>query len=474
MKINAINTYNFNTISLIKKNIELNQTKNVDIKSLYPFNYTNNISFGAKTNAEKLKYIGEENFPNQLILDRYKETFQNGDDKRLYQIHAEYYADLLNCETLEDAKALYSEFSNVIDAKEITQDLPQQSSFYKVLRGEIDGLSIDNLSLKLLQSHYGQGAGINAKEKNYGFLGSTIRTLFSLLNIKELDKKYMMTMHRETPEYAAIVSQSSLASWQNPEFRQGRSEDAKKRWQRDDYRQGHIAAIKEKWQDPEYRQQASERWRRMQETTDLKERQRAAMHKMWSEPESRAKAVAQIQAAGRKRWEMEGSKERWSAFMKEQWQDPEYREKIVSGMSERMKKVWQKPEYIELKRRAMAEKWEDPEFREYVTTVNIEKWKDPEYRARVQVYIDALKLAWEMHPEIRQMMSEVAEEYPGHGKLLTKVQSGQPLTNEEQRLFNGYYKKCHEKMPHYTWIVGQTQKQIIAMWKEQGIIPNED
>jgi hypothetical protein len=29
-------------------------------------------------------------------------------------------------------------------------------------------------------------------------------------------------------------------------------------------------------------------------------------------------------------------------------------------------------------------------------------------------------------------------------------------------------------MPHYTWIVGQTQKQIIAEWKAQGIIPNED
>lgn len=473
MKINAINKYNFHNINKPVNKAVQNPCKNTGLKELYPFGYTNNLSFGAKTNAEKLKYIGEENFPNETILSRYKETFQNGDDKRLYQIHQEYYSDLLTCETLDEAKALYPEFENVLNAENL-EDNKEKSLLNRIKQGEKEGLSANNLSLKLLQSHYGNGAGVNSKDKNYGIDGKSIRSLFSLLNIKELNKKYIMVMYREKPEYAEVISKRSLKAWQDPEFRKGRSDDAKKRWQREDYRQGHIDAIKEKWQDPEYRQQASERFRILQETTDIKERQKEAIQRYWHEPESREKAVAQIQAAGRKRWEMEGSKERWSAFMKEQWQDPEYREKIVSGMSERMKKVWQKPEYIELKRRAMAEKWEDPEFREYVTTVNIEKWNNPEYREKMKVYSEALKLAWEMHPEIKQMMSEVAEEYPGHRKILTKVQNGVQLTQEEQRLFLGYYKRCHERMPGFTWIVGQTQKQIIAMWKEQGIIQNED
>ena len=474
MKINAINTYNFNTISLIKKNIELNQTKNVDLKSMYPANYNNYISFCAgKTNKQKLEYIGEENFPNETILSRYKETIQNGDDKKLYQIHQEYYSDLLTCETLDEVKALYPEFNDVIDAKDIIES-KEKSLFNRIKNGEKEGLSADNLSLKLLQNHYAKMAGINAKEKNYDIDGKSLRSLFMQLNIKELHKKYMMTMHRETPEYAAVLSKNTSAAWQNSEYRQGRSDDAKKRWQRDDYREMQKVAKAEQWADPKQREMAAENMRRLQATTDMKERQKAAMQKMWSEPESREKALAQITEAGRKRWEMEGSKERWSAFMKEKWQDPEYREKVVSGASERMKKVWQKPEYIEFKRRAMLEKWEDPEFREYVTTVNIEKWQDPEYRAKMQVYSEALKVAWEMHPEIRQMMSEVSEEFPGHGRLLSKVQNGVQLTPEEQRLFLGYYKRCHEKMPGFTWIVGQTQKEIIAEWKEQGIIQNED
>ena len=160
--------------------------------------------------------------------------------------------------------------------------------------------------------------------------------------------------------------------------------------------------------------------------------------------------------------------------MKEKWQDPEYREKVVSGASERMKKVWENPEYVELKRKAMLEKWEDPDFREFVTEFNIKQWENPEYRGKMKVYSEALKLAWEMHPELKEEMSRISEEFPGHARLLTKAKSGKPLTHEEERLLTAYYKKCHEQMPGFTWIVGQTQKQIIAMWKEQGIIPSED
>ena len=92
----------------------------------------------------------------------------------------------------------------------------------------------------------------------------------------------------------------------------------------------------------------------------------------------------------------------------------------------------------------------------------------------MKVYSDALSLAWDMHPELKEEMSKVAAEFPGLGKLLTKAQSPKGLDEQEKKLLMAYYKKCHEQMPGFTWIVGQTQKQIIAMWKEQGIIPSED
>ena len=80
--------------------------------------------------------------------------------------------------------------------------------------------------------------------------------------------------------------------------------------------------------------------------------------------------------------------------MKTKWQDPEYRAKITSSMSEVMKLRWQDPNYIAFKTQAKLEQWQDPEFRE-----------------KMAIYSEALKLAWEMHPEISDQMKEIAKEF---------------------------------------------------------------
>ena len=188
MKINSIN---FNNFKYQNNNIlksKLNQTKTLDLKDLYPQNYTNNISFGAKTNQQKLDYIGEENFPNETILNRYKEVIANGEDKKLYQIHSEYYANLLDCETLDEVKELYPEFKNVSESKNLTSP-HKQSIVHKIRANEIPNLSLEDLSLTLLKNHYAKMIGINSIEKNNGIDGKTLRKLFSMLNITELNRE---------------------------------------------------------------------------------------------------------------------------------------------------------------------------------------------------------------------------------------------------------------------------------------------
>ena len=86
------------------------------------------------------------------------------------------------------------------------------------------------------------------------------------------------------------------------------------------------------------------------------------------------------------------------------------------------------------------------------------------------IYSEALKLAWEMHPEISEEMSRIADEFPGLGKILTKYKNGGKITQQEEKLMMAYYKKCHQVMPNFTWIVGQTQKEILAEWKKNGDI----
>ena len=55
-------------------------------------------------------------------------------------------------------------------------------------------------------------------------------------------------------------------------------------------------------------------------------------------------------------------------------------------------------------------------------------------------------------------------------EFIEKIKEGITLSEKEEKLLMGYYKKCHTQMPRFTWIVGQTQKEILAKWKEEGII----
>ena len=154
MKISAIQTYNFHSINKTVNKTVQNPCENTGMKDLYPFGYTNNVSFGAYqySNVNRLNYIGEENFPNEYILNRTKEALVNNETTTIYEIHQDYYGELLNCKTLEEAKEKYPEFKDVVDAK----DFPQQE--YGVLAavqyGEIDGVDIENLTLTLLKMHF--------------------------------------------------------------------------------------------------------------------------------------------------------------------------------------------------------------------------------------------------------------------------------------------------------------------------------
>ena len=202
MKISSNNNIKFNSINTLKKVEKNNQTLNFDMKAFYSMNYISNVSFGAKarTNQEKLDFIGKDNFPNQQILDSFKQVIDNNEDKKLYEIHEEYYADLLECKTLNEAKKIYPEFEDVLDAKDVDDNRPH-SLLNKVKNGEKEGLCIDDLSLKLLQAHYAKRVGVYADKKFYDFNSGSMRSLFLKLNIKELPKKYMQVMFAETPNF---------------------------------------------------------------------------------------------------------------------------------------------------------------------------------------------------------------------------------------------------------------------------------
>ena len=90
---------------------------NKNILASYPSN--DFVSFGAKTSKQITEEIGQENFPSPKIFVIVKQTSRYDNDFSLYNIHLYYYKDLLNCNSLEEAKNKYPEFKQVIDAKNL-------------------------------------------------------------------------------------------------------------------------------------------------------------------------------------------------------------------------------------------------------------------------------------------------------------------------------------------------------------------
>lgn len=464
MKISQVSNISFNRMfkgeQVSSKNISENSLNTTNLKNM-PIYYVP--SFGAKTNAQKLEYIGEDNFPNISILGDYKTSIQNSDDVLLCDIHRDFYSQLLSCETLEEAKEIYPEFTDVIDAAKLPEK--EYNGFLrKVANGEIEGVSLKTLSLEILKRHYGQSQGYAKREAYWGLDAKSNQKLFEKLGIKTLNREYFITISRETPERRAICSQNSQKLWQDSSYREGRSEDAKRRWQSPEYRQMREESLQQQWADPAKREAQAEAMRKMHSQEGFEEKRIAAIKKGWADPERRVELTEIIRQNSAVRWADPEQRAKLSAFMIEKWQDPEYREKVCSGISEHMIERWKDPAYIALKSNEKLEQWADPKFREYMSETMKAHWQDPEYRERMAIYSEALKLAWEMHPEISQRMSEIADEFPSLPRILTKSKEGSSLTEDEEKLLMNYYKKCHKEMPNFTWIVGQTQREILISW----------
>lgn len=344
MRISAIKTYNFHNINKPVNNKFQNSFKNTGMKQLYSFYYTNNISFGV-SNVNKLYHIGEENFPNDYILNKTKQAFTNGETTTIYEIHQDYYGELLNCKTLEEAKEKYPEFKDVLDAK----DLPMQKKgiIKSVQQGKVDGVNICDLSLILLQKHYVDLKNYGSRSDYWNKKSDDVMQVFSQLNIPFLNKRYLYVISKQKPD----------SFWQDEEYKNNAKENMKKNWT-----------------DEKFRQKQSEKFKQLWTTENFRKKQRESLNTLKSK-----------------------------------------NNRILLNKS--------------------------------------------------------LKMAWDMHPEIKDKMSELAN---GAVRLVfAKMANGESLTQWDMSLLSEYNKQLYLVMPDATKIIAQTQKEILAELKKQAYQENE-
>ena len=513
------NNYNNNSV-LTNGNDEIRNNDNISLVS-YPSNYYLRIAFGKKLkNSELTDKIGRENFPSPKIA----EMFESQPKKSLYEVHKEYYAPLLDCKTLDEAKELYPEFEDVIDAKDINiNKFRKDNTFNKIKNGEIRGISLNDLSLELLKKQYGEVKSTKHEDCYFGINNTTMDKMFKELNIKKLNRTYYYVLAGSNPDFKELIGNISKEQWaqDNGTRRQETSERAKTIFytpearanfldavHSDDFRETQRQLTTEKWanddgtllakvthtastvlQTPEVRGKV----RQIHQTEEYRNLMRLIMLDHWANDDGTMRENS-IRVASTV-LQSEESRQK----QKETMQTDEYREKQRTNMlnlwanddgtmRENSRRIastvlqseesrnnnrisHQTEESRNKKREITTERWaqDDGTMRKNSRRIASTVLQTQEVRDKIretlqsEEYREARILAYARHPEITEKMKEIAEEFPMLREIIQKEADGS-VTEAEKKLHQLYWKRCAEAMPGYSKIIGNEYHNILVDW----------
>ena len=221
--------------------------------SFNPIQY-NSPSFGRVSATIMIDKIGKENFPSPVILENLQ-TLGRRRDVTLYKVHSEYYAPLLCCATLDEAKELYPEFRYVKDAKDI-----DKKDMTEALRALFN--QDENISLNLLKKYYAQCLIPNDNpEKNaYEYTRKSIERIFQILNIQRYNPIYAKYLTQSKPEHIKQQSMNLLEfNASHPEAKIIHAKKMKEIFSSNEKRKTHSKLIREISNDSAFVQKQRER-----------------------------------------------------------------------------------------------------------------------------------------------------------------------------------------------------------------------
>ena len=199
-------------------------------------NYSDNTpSFGSASDIT-IKYAIEKR--SNLLPDRVKQEITKrlnaGKDSlmKLYELHEDVYAPLQKTKTLEQAKALYPEFSDVL---ELTTIDGNRSIALKAVRKI---MPLENFSLDLLKKLYSPESAEQIVS-DYGFTNrNLLNWLMDKLNVKKLKGNYIQLLKMSTEEENSRIAEiSRQAIYKNPEAQAKRQAKAAAHHRTPEYRE---------------------------------------------------------------------------------------------------------------------------------------------------------------------------------------------------------------------------------------------
>lgn len=287
MKILAVNNvFIQNTISSSKRN------------RFYLGNDT--ISFSGKVNINyEMQNLPSEAFPSDSLRKIILQGITSNPNADVVELHKEYYSDLLDCKTLDEAKDCYPEFAKVVDAKDLDlSKKPPNNVFCQIQKGNIEGFDIENVSLMLLKKYYGELIPINVEyiKENVGVSYSAYKTLIETLNIS-MDKRYFKLLGLK------MRASNMQSAWETDSMRVKRAETLKKTVSTPEYKQKASLASKKRWQDIEYRENLTAKIRESRRSPEARKKTAEITRKLWQDEEYQKKMKINNQASAMA-WDM--------------------------------------------------------------------------------------------------------------------------------------------------------------------------
>ena len=208
MKISSVNIFRYN-------NIKPNNTFN----SKHKINQESDcfqLSFEGKNLKKTIEKIGKENFPSNSIYDFTLEKSISNPEESLYEVHKEFYKDLLNCSTLEEAKELYpEELKDILNVSDLPKETLPMLALKPILGGQVEDVTLDNLSLNIIKQYYAEKTPLRDR-KTYFLIGAeSLSKLMDMLNIKKYNKSYDNALAHSIPERIEKASKNTKSYFKN-------------------------------------------------------------------------------------------------------------------------------------------------------------------------------------------------------------------------------------------------------------------
>ncbi len=252
------------------------------------------VSFSGKTNINyEIQKLPSDAFPSVELQQFILQSISSNPDADIVQLHRQYYSNLLNCETLEDAKKLYPEFNDVVDAKTLNLSRkPPNNVFCQIKNGNIKGFETDSLSLMMLKKYYAELIPVNVdyiKEK-FGISYTAFNTLIDTLNLS-MDKRYLKLLGLK------MRANSMQSAWTTESMQVKRADTFKKTVSTPEYKQKASIASKKRWENPEYRKNLTEKIREARRSPEGRAKTAQITKQLWQDEEYQKKMKINNKAA---------------------------------------------------------------------------------------------------------------------------------------------------------------------------------